>query len=80
MTVLAKTTDYLVEYESNMLTIARYSDGHCLALTGRGIAGEFRACLKTHAPDRVIQTFMRMIPDATWRPLYKPERMEGQNR
>lgn len=75
MTVLAETADYLVEYEANILTIARYSDGHCKGLRGKGIAGQFRACLKTHPPERVIQTFLTIARKADWQPLYKPHRM-----
>jgi hypothetical protein len=75
VTILAKTQDHLVEFESGMLTIARYTDGHCIGLAGKGIAGQFRECLKTHTPERVIATFLRMDPKATWQPLYCPERM-----
>jgi len=70
MTILASTRDHLVEYEAGMLTIARRTDGNCIALQGRGIAGQFRACLKTHSAERTIQTFISL--GATWRPLYKP--------
>jgi hypothetical protein len=72
MTILASTADYLVEYEAGMLTIARRYDGNCIGLTGRGIAGQFRDCLKTHGAERTIQTYIRMVPGATWQPLYKP--------
>lgn len=75
MTILAKTPDYLVEFEANMLTIARYSDGHCIALQGKGIAGEFKACLKTSPVERVIEVFIKMVSGAAWQPLYKPARM-----
>lgn len=73
-TVLAATAEYLVEYAGGMLTIARRSDGHCIAFTGRRVAGEFRDCLKTHSPERVIACYIRMAPGA-WAPLYKPEGM-----
>jgi len=75
MTILAKTSDYIAEFEANMLTISRYADGNCLAMQGKGIAGQFRDCLKTHSPEHVIQTFMRLAPNKTWQPLYKPEFM-----
>lgn len=75
MTVLAQTESHLVEFEFGVLTIARYSDGHCLMLKGRGIAGHFRDCLKTHSPQRVTETFIRMCRGQEWQPLYKPHRM-----
>lgn len=76
MTILTITQDHLVEFEAGILTIARYSDGHCVALKGKGIAGQFRACLKTHEPVRVVQTFLRIAErKQAWQPLYKPERM-----
>jgi hypothetical protein len=75
VTILAQTSEYLVEYESGMLTIARYSDGHCLAFTGKRVAGEFRDCLRTHPPERVVATYIRIARGATWQPLYKPECM-----
>ena len=75
MTVLAKTADHLVEFENGMLTIARYSDGHCVGLTGKGIAGQFRDCLKTHTPERVVEVFLKIVPNAMWQPLYHPDKM-----
>lgn len=60
MTILAKTADHLAEFECGILTIARYSDGHAIALKGRGIAGQFRDCLKTATPEKVISTFIRI--------------------
>lgn len=76
MTILASTPDYLVEFEAGMLTIARRVDGHCVAMRGRGIAGDFRDCLKTHSPERVIQTYLRICPRPVWSPLYVPDRMK----
>lgn len=75
MTTLTKTTDYLVEFEAGMLTISRYSDGHCLAMTGKRIAGDFRDCLKTHSLERCVDTFIRLSPSKTWQPMYKPQYM-----
>lgn len=75
MTILANTAEYLVEFEARILTIARRTDGHCVALSGRGIAGDFRDCLKTHSPERVIETYLRLCRGIPWEPLYKPERM-----
>ena len=74
-TLLAKTQEYLVEYEGGALHIARYLDGYAIGMRGKGICGQFKACLKTHSPERAIQTFLRMLPGATWKPCYKPERM-----
>lgn len=73
MTVLACLPDYLAEYEARgrLLTIARRSDGQCVAFTGPGIAGLFRDCLRTHGAARTVATFIRWARD-DWRPLYKP--------
>lgn len=74
MTILAYTSEYLVEYTipgGGLLTIARHGDGHCKGLIGQGIAGEFRDCLKTHSPAKVIEVFLKMALNAEWRPLYK---------
>lgn len=77
MTILASTDDHLAEFEAGVLTIARYSDGHCKTMKARGIAGEFRRCLKTHTPERVIATYLRLADQAgcKWEPLYKPDYM-----
>ena len=75
MTILADTPEHLVEFESGLLTIARRTDGHCVALNGRGIAGQFRDCLRTHSPERVVQTFLRIARGQEWQPLYNPARM-----
>lgn len=74
MTILANTAAHLVEFECGFLSIHRRSDERHLALTGKRIAGDFRACLKTHPPERVIATFIRMAgPGVTWHaPMYKP--------
>lgn len=74
MTILAETADHLVEFDqapTPMLTIADKATGMVKAMTGQGIAGQFRDCLKTHAPERVIQTFLRLAP-WPWEPMYKP--------
>jgi hypothetical protein len=75
MTVLASTPEHLVEYEAGILTIARRSDGHCLALRGHGIAAHFRDCLTTHEPARVVAVFIKLCRGQHWRPLYKPRCM-----
>lgn len=75
MTILAETKDYLVEFEARLLTISRYSDGHCKGYSGKRVAGEFRDCLKTHTPERVIDLYLKMFRGQDWQPLYKPERM-----
>lgn len=77
MTILAKTDLYLVEYEAGFLSIARYSDGYCKAAKAKGIAGQFRDCLKTHSAERTIEVYLRMMRRFDWEPLYKPERMPG---
>lgn len=75
--VLADTPEYLVEFSRSpivMLTIARRSDGHCVHLTGRRVAAEFRDSVRTHGPDRAIRTFIAIARN-NWSPLYKPARM-----
>ena len=75
MTIITTTPEYLVEFEAGILTIARYSDGHCIALKGHGLSGQFREALKKHGKDRTIRTYLKIDPKATWQPLYKPDRM-----
>ncbi|MBN8557862.1 MAG: hypothetical protein J0L74_09360 [Burkholderiales bacterium] len=72
MTILAATTEHLVEFEAGILTIARYSDGHCLTLKATGIAGQFRDCIRTHGAERATATFIRICRNQDWAPLYKP--------
>lgn len=74
MTILAYTSEHLVECTragGGLLTIARHEDGHCKGLTGKGIASQFRACLKTHPASDVIRVFLGMARDAEWKSLYK---------
>lgn len=75
MTILASSAEYIAEYDCGVLFIHRKSDDRHIALEGRRIAGNFRDCLATHSPERVIQTFIRMAgPKVAWRePLYKPD-------
>ncbi len=73
MTVLATTPDHLAEFEFGQLTITRRTDGRALAFTGSRVAGEFRDCLKTAAPARVIGTYLRMFSGQEWGPMYKPD-------
>jgi len=75
MTILAITADHLVEFEAGFLTIARYSDGYCKGAKAKGIAGQFRDCLKTHTPERTVECFLRMMRKFEWEPLYKPHCM-----
>jgi hypothetical protein len=78
MTVLAQTEDYLVEFEDGLLTIARYSDGHCKATDYRGCAGDFRRDLNVAGPEKALRTWVNGIMyRCQWRPLYKPTRMPG---
>ena len=72
MTILTHTAEYLAEYEGGILTISRDTDGHCKALKGRGIAGNFRDCLKTHNHEHVIKIWLKMMRGQIWQPLYKP--------
>lgn len=73
MTVLACLPDYLAEYEprGRLLTIARRSDGHCVAFTGPKVAGDFRDCIRTHGAAHTVARFIAWARD-DWRPLYKP--------
>lgn len=76
MTILASTPEHLVEFSCGMLTIARRTDGQCLAMKASGIAGEFRSCVKSHSAERAIATHIRIGERiATWKPLYKAGRV-----
>lgn len=72
MTILAATADHVVEFDAGFLSISRYSDGHALGLEGRGIAGQFRACLKTHSAERTVECFIRMGEAAYRRMVSRP--------
>ena len=73
MTVLANTTDHLVEYEYGMLSIARKIDGKAMCFKGKRVCGNFRDCLKTHSAERTIQTWLLIISGNEWQPLYKSD-------
>jgi len=76
MTVLAKTADYLAEFESGMLSIARRSDGHCVAMRAPRLSADFRACIKAHGADRTIATYIKIGERlGGWKPLYKASAM-----
>lgn len=79
MTLLARTATHLAEYTTHgggLLTIAR-EDGKCVGFRGKGIAGDFRACLKTHKPQEVVDTYLRIASSlkCEWGPLYKASAM-----
>ena len=79
MTLLAKTKDYLVESCASpgngyMVTVARREDGHCVALHGRSIVANFKACVKSHGVDRAIESWIRANRNV-WKPLYKANAM-----
>lgn len=77
MTILAETENNLVEYEHGVLTITDLATGHALAATGKRIAGDFRDCLKTHSPERVTATYIRLLRGRgiEWEPLYNPDKL-----
>jgi hypothetical protein len=77
MTILARTSDYLAEFEAGYLTISRYSDGYCKAWKYTGVAGDFRVSLKSCGADRTVDIYLRIMRNAPWEPLYKPHRMPG---
>jgi hypothetical protein len=60
MAILARTPEYVVEHESGVFSILRIADNMGLHMTGQRIVSDFRACLKTHAPERVIATYIRL--------------------
>lgn len=76
MTTLAETPYYLVEYDQwaghRLLGITDKFTGLCKTMTSDRIAGEFRDCLRTHSPERVIQTYLRLAANLPWEPTYKP--------
>lgn len=65
MTILASTPAYVVEHESGVFSIMRRADNMGLHMTGKRIVGDFRDCLRTHAPERVIQTYIRLGESVT---------------
>ena len=77
MTILARTASYLAEFEAGYLTISRYSDGYCKAWKYTGVAGDFRATLKSHGADRTIALYLKIMRKAEWEPLFQPDRMPG---
>lgn len=75
MTFLAKTLGYYVEFECGFLSIAR-ADGMALCIKGAGLSAEFRSCLKTHGPERAIETFIKIAQRVTiWKPMYRHRAM-----
>jgi len=77
MTILARTANYLAEFEAGYLAISRYSDGHCKAWKYAGVAGDFRASLKSFGADRTIALYLKILRKAEWEPLFQPDRMPG---
>jgi len=82
MTVLAVTTDHLVEYEAGSLTIARRIDGNCLSIRkgDGGItspAGDFRHMCKRVGTYKATDRFLNIATaiGAKWEPLYKASAM-----
>lgn len=72
---LAKTPDYLVEIgrapgHGYMLTIARKTDGHCVAIYGKSIGKMWREDCERYGLDRTLQTYLKIGADQ-WQPLYK---------
>lgn len=72
MTILAQTDLHLAEYGSGILTITRHSDGHCIGIEGRAIAGMFRQCVAESGPEKSIATFIRMAEFAHKRAVSRP--------
>lgn len=73
MTTLIDTENWLVEFESRCLFVTNRETGLSATLQGKSIAGDIRACLKTHAPDKVAATYAK-IADALkceWQGHYK---------
>jgi len=77
MAVLAMTDDHFVEFDCGIFTISRYTDGHCLAIKAKGVAGDFRHAVKKKGVDHAIVLFtsIAIATGADWEPLYKPHRM-----
>ncbi|MTH96565.1 hypothetical protein [Roseibium sp. RKSG952] len=75
MTFLANTNKFVVEFEQRPkphMTITRKSDGLSIMIKAKGLAGMFRDCLKTRSPDKVTETFIRMLyPTPTWKRFHK---------
>jgi len=77
MTVLAITDDYFVEFDCGIFTVSRYTDGHCLMIRAKGVAGDFRDAMKKKGADHAITLFknIAIATGAQWEPLYKPDMM-----
>lgn len=72
MAVLINTPKWHVEFGESLLWVTSRVTGLTLAVQGQGLSGQVRACLKTHSPDRVAETFSRIYgPNANWVKLYK---------
>jgi hypothetical protein len=76
MSVLAETHDYLVEYDQwaghRLLVITDKWNGFSKTMTGPRIAGDFKDCLTTHSPSRVIETWLKIMRNQPWQQTYKP--------
>ena len=77
MTILASTDKYLVEFEANIFTIARRTDGHCKAIHQQSISGDFKKAKKLNGEQAAIEAFLRWATalGSEWSPLYKPHMM-----
>lgn len=78
---LAKTPDYLVEIgrapgHGYMLTIARKTDGHCVALFGPKIGKMWREDCERYGLERALRTYLQMAIAGGWQPLYKPSAIQ----
>jgi len=72
MTVLINTPTWLGEFEVGVFFLTNRETGLTLAMRKRGIAGEVRERLLTHAPDRVAETYSRILgPAARWERVHK---------
>lgn len=73
MTALIDTAKWLVEFESRCLFVTDRESGLSATLTGKGIAGDVRDCLKTHTPDKVGACYARIANSlkCDWQRHYK---------
>lgn len=73
MKPLIDTTNWLVEFESGCLFVTDRATGLSATMTGPGIAGDVRDCLKTHTPDDVAACYARIANGigCAWEAHYK---------
>lgn len=75
MGVIANTANYHVEFDAGYLWITRKADLMTITVQqkGKGVAGHFRDCMRTHSVDKAAEVFGRLSEHAgnRWERIYK---------